>query len=363
MRRHAPLRSALLFLTATPAIRRHPPLPFALLLLAATPTLPACAQDPSPAESVEVVEILGLRDWTPQMVADSVARHAPGVTLADAACAVVLRDQVGFANAAAINVTFADSDTTWMVIPVVEPALAHLVRPREYATREGKQDRWADVLSILEADFRSPHDLQHAKVIFGDAKRIGGQPVAESTLALRSAIRVHDAPEDFALARSTVLADSSSENRAVAAFVLSNFPERDETYHLLAEGLRGLGDSGTSMAGMVLSALARSDLARPVDWEPARDALTALLGGTNLFAYGTLLEALVATDIDRQLGADLARVNPGLLLDHVGARNPLSRGPAHRFLVHVAGEDPGPSREAWTVWLEADPQMGRTRLR
>jgi hypothetical protein len=294
------------------------------------------------------------------MVADSVARYVPAVTLADAACAVILRDSVGFANAAAIHVSFGSGDTTWMVIPVVGPAQAHLVRPRQYDRREAKQERWADVFAILESDFRSPNDLQHAEVMFGGATELWGRPVAQSTLALREAIRGHDAPEDFALARTTLLSDSSLENRTVAAFVLSNFPERDERYHLLAEGLRGF-DSGTAIAGMVLTALARSELARPVDWAPARAALEALAGGTNLFAYGEVLEALVATEVDRQPGVDLARVNPGLLLDHVGARNPLSRGAAHRFLVHVAGEDLGRDREAWKGWLRERRKGGASR--
>jgi hypothetical protein len=101
---------------------------------------------------------------------------------------------------------------------------------------------------------------------------------------------------------------------------------------------------------MVLSALTR-DAPRRVDWVPARAALEALFGGTNLFAYTDLLDALVATGIDPALGRELARVDPDLLLDHLGARNPFSPPPTHRFLVHIRGEDPGRHPTAWKAWI------------
>lgn len=103
---------------------------------------------------------------------------------------------------------------------------------------------------------------------------------------------------------------------------------------------------------MILVALARS-APRPVDWSPARDALEALFGGTNLFAYTRLLDALAATGIDPALGRDLARVDPRLLLDHAGAANPVSAPSVHRYLVHVRGGDLGRDAAAWAAWLAA----------
>jgi len=69
-----------------------------------------------------IVEILGLRTWTRQMVEDSVAKYQPGVSLADHACAIILRDSVGFADAASITMSMG-GDTSWTVLPVVEPSL------------------------------------------------------------------------------------------------------------------------------------------------------------------------------------------------------------------------------------------------
>ena len=138
-------------------------------------------------------------------------------------------------------------------------------------------------------------------------------------------------------------------NRSVAALVLSNFGERDSAFHLLAEGLRTT-DHGASLAGMVLSALARG-APRPVDWRPARAGLEALLGGTNLFAYDEILDVLVETEVDPALGRGLARLNPALLLGHLEARNPFTPRAAHRFLVHVHGRDAGRDRAAWERML------------
>lgn len=315
---------------------------------------PAPASGQEPDRKVIIVEILGLRSWTREMVEDSVAKYAPGVSLEDHACAVILRDSVGFADAASIGLSFG-GDTTWTVLPVVEPELRGLVRFRAYNVKRPRLDEWGDVFAILEGNPRAMSPLQQPEVLLAGADTFFGSPVPEEALELRRAVRTQGTMEDWELARSTILTDSSYSNRTVAALVLSNFPDRDSTFHLLAEGLRAT-DSGASAAEMVLSALVRG-APRAVDWAPAREALEALVGGTNLFAYTDVLHALVATEIDPELGRELARLNPVLLLDHLGARNPMSPRAAHRFLVHVSGQDFGRDKEAWQRWLAppADP--------
>ena len=91
----------------------------------------AAAQEAQPKV---VVEILGLRTWTRQMVEDSVAKYQPGVSLADHACAVILRDSVGFADAASMRF-LSRSDTTWVALPLVEPELKDRVRFRIYRAK------------------------------------------------------------------------------------------------------------------------------------------------------------------------------------------------------------------------------------
>ncbi|HEX2206494.1 MAG TPA: hypothetical protein VHG93_02370 [Longimicrobium sp.] len=311
---------------------------FPLLLSSA-----AAAQQPT-----TIVEILGLRTWTREMVEDSVARFQPGVTLEDHACAIILRDSVGFANASSTGYGNG-GDTTWQVLTVVEPDRGAQVRFRAYAARRPKVQEWADVFALLERHPQALNALQFPQVLLGEADTVFGRPIPEGAAELRTALRGHRSARDWELARAAILSDSSSTNRAVAALVLSNFAERDSTYHLLAEGLRA-PDFGASISGMMLSALSRG-APRRVDWAPARDALAALFGGTNLFAYTSVLEALVATQIDPALGRELMMVDADLLLDHLGARNPYTPGSAHRYLVHVRGQDLGRDPAVWRAWL------------
>jgi hypothetical protein len=295
------------------------------------------------------VEILGLRHWTRQMVEDSVARYQPGVSLSDHSCAVILRDSVGFANAAVLN--FGLRDTSWTVLTVLEPDLRANVRLPIYTDRQPKPERWHDLFIILEQDPHALEPLQHAEVLVGGADAMWGTPVGPAARALRDALRRHGSAEDWRLSQTTILTDSSIANRTVAALVLSNFASRDSAYHLLAHGTRTY-DNGGSAAQLVLTALTRG-AARAVNWRSATEALDALVGGTNLFAYTAVLDALVATQVDRGLGRELARRHADLLLEHVSARNPFSPPPAQRFLTYLAGRDLGRDTVAWRRWLES----------
>ena len=321
-------------------------------LLALALSLSPCAlvAQGAPA-STRIVEILGLRTWTQKMVEDSVAKYQPGTTLHDHACAVILRDSVGFADAAAINVN-GGRDTIWSILPVVEPQLRDRVRYRTYGAKRPKIAEWADLFAILERDRAAMSPLQHEKVLLGGQDTAWGRPVPASAIELRRVLRTHNTARDWELARDAILSDGSYANRAVAALVMSNFPRRDSTYYVLAEGLR-ISDSGAMAAEMVLRALSRG-APRRVDWSPAEETLTALVGGTNLFAYTDVLDVLTATQVDPALGRRLARANTVLLLDHLSARNPVSPPPARRFLVHIRGQDLGRDPAPWNAWLSGD---------
>jgi hypothetical protein len=320
-------------------------LAFALLALAA----PVAAQQP-PRPSTTVVEILGLRSWTREMVEDSVARFQPGVSLSDHACAITLRDSVGFANAASSG--YPMGDTVWSVLAVVEPERRAQVRFATYTARHPKPAEWADLFAALEAHPQAFGALQYPGVLLNGADTtLFGEPLPEGTEALRRTLRAHRSPRDWALARDAIRSDSSIGNRMAAALVLGNFADRDSAYYLLADGLRAI-DGGAAAAELVLRVLAR-DAPRRVDWAPARHTLEALLGGTNLFAYDDMLNVLVATEVDPALGRDLARVDPVLLLDHLGARNPFTPRPVQRFLAHAHGHDLGRDPAAWGALLAA----------
>src|SRR5688500_64440 len=86
------------------------------LVLTLILTTPAIYGSLSVQSSVSTtrVEVLGLRNWIVQMLESAVSRYAPGTTLADAACAIILRDSVGFPDATTFAIT-DEAGTQWRV--------------------------------------------------------------------------------------------------------------------------------------------------------------------------------------------------------------------------------------------------------
>jgi len=56
------------------------------------------------------VEVIGLQRWTRRMIDDSLAKYAPGVSLATHACAAVLENTLGFP---AVSVEIRTSRHLW----------------------------------------------------------------------------------------------------------------------------------------------------------------------------------------------------------------------------------------------------------
>jgi hypothetical protein len=71
------------------------------VFLAVVLSTPVVGQPPSSASGS--LEIIGLRRWTVPMLEDSLRRIRPDVALGDAACAAILRDSLGFPDAAVLR--------------------------------------------------------------------------------------------------------------------------------------------------------------------------------------------------------------------------------------------------------------------
>ncbi len=155
--------------------------------------------------------------------------------------------------------------------------------------------------------------------------------------------------------------DSSPAARAVATLVLGNFIGDDTSWHALAGSLVDSATRVRTAAQRMLEGLITRDR-DPVDWSGARAHVLALFGGTNPFAFGDLLEVLVATGVDPEFGQQLVRESPDLLLAHAGAAHERTREPALAFLRTVSGEDHGADIEAWRAWVRGglDKPQGRT---
>jgi hypothetical protein len=144
-----------------------------------------------------------------------------------------------------------------------------------------------------------------------------------------------------------------ADTRAAAAKALLSFGDRDGAWRALATGLRDSDPRVSSACQQSISSL-RGQTARHVDWAPAEADLTAVLHGTNPFAFVELVRALSATSIDPAMAAALLGHGGGrLLLAHLNARHDAEHTASHALLVQLSGQDFGDSAAQWLSWLGA----------
>ena len=329
----------------------------AILLLAAV----GLRARPAVAQVVDTpggrVEFIGLHHWTPEQVRDTLAALRPDVPLSSGACAGVLQMQAGFPQAA-VN-RFAASDGHFeehVVITLVEPEecgrVRYLAPPVDSLP---SQERWVEAHELIfgkgswawnmamQFRDRSPSD--------GFWERMGDVDTMDLHAA-RAFLEAHATEEDYRLALETLARDRNGRNRIVAIGILSNFPERQETWHALIRAARGFGDQdwGRSQAAIAIGILA-PHAPESMDWSPVADDLSALLDGTNLFAFMPLLEVLARTGLSAEMTASLLAGGPPLLMDHLAAESPMPKQAARRFLEKVSGESYGDDVEAWQNWI------------
>ena len=163
--------------------------------------------------------------------------------------------------------------------------------------------------------------------------------------------------QDRLLAHELSAHDVSWSARAAAVSVLVNFSEHDTSWHGLVSSLIDPDGRVQTVAQAVLPGLLGAEKSRSVRWESAQEPLMALLDGTNLFAFPTVLKLLAATEIGPAFGRQLIRGAPDLLLAYVGAEHEGTRESAIGFLKFVSGEDFGANPEAWSEWLSRPPDV------
>jgi hypothetical protein len=318
-------------------------------------TMTVCV--PSEAQQVVVygdtiVEILGLRSWSPAELEAAVRRHAPNVSLASGGCTVVLRD-LGFADASVTTYSGMSGDTVWVSLRVIEPRDSSLVR----YSAAGRvplpiPDRWDAMQQQAEKEPGAIGFFQHPEVLLDGADSIYGRSVPLAAQELRTLLRSHRTEDDFVDAVRLLDSSSDMAARQLAALVLSNFLDRPASWHALVNGMRVAPDYAGTVSRMVFSAAARTGRFT-VDWSPAIESLEAIVGGTNLFSYDEILRGLVDTGIESALARTLAVRNPALMADHAASAYRMVRRPAGRFLQHAGAPDFGRDRAAWLDWIKA----------
>ena len=329
--------------------------PGIILLLAATaaPSLGQVIEGPDGP-----VEFVGLQEWTARELFDAIQELAPDQPFH--ACAAVMERDLGFAGAAAMSYRTMGSDEVYTVVVGVEDATR--VRPRTIGSDTLVLPEALESLKALAEE--NPGLLSMAAQVLharGDADRTAEVAEwmgidAEALAEVWSLLDRVDRRRDDRLAHELLARDSSWQTREIAAFVLSNFADRDATWHALVLSMTDPVGRVAAMAGLVLHGLTASDESlRTVDWTPAEEPLLAILAGTSPFQLDETLQALVATDIDPEFGRRLARQQPDLLLAYAGAEHRGTRASAIAFLQAISGEDFGTDVEAWTAWIHGQP--------
>lgn len=336
-------------------MKLHRMAPVAVVLLASTaaPSLGQVIEGPDGP-----VEFVGLQEWTARELFDAIQELAPDLPFH--ACATVMQRDLGFAEAAAMSYRTMGSDEAYTVVVGVEDATR--VRPRAIGSDTLVLPEALESLkAFAEENPGLLYDAAQALYARGDPDRtsqvaewfgIDAEALAEVWSLLDRADRRRD--DRFAL--ELLARDSSWETREIAALVLSNFADRDATWHALVRSLTDPEGRVGAMAGGVLKGLTASDASpRPVDWTPAEEPLQALFDGTNPWEFDTTLRVLVATGVAPEFGRRLARERPDLLLAYAGAEHRGTRAPAIAFLQAISGEDFGTDVEAWAAWIHGQP--------
>src|SRR5258708_5424073 len=243
------------------------PRPLLSLLILTSAT--ACAEKkPAPNGEVQpiariqldtnrVIEVIGLRRWTTDMIQDSLRQHAPGQTLDSANIASILRNKLHFADAAvdtSVQV-FDENETTQITVGVREPqdagrvhyvpqTLDTIARVAEWKTISARLTG-SDNAHRLSVVARRHLEGPPRQVVDSSARahptttRLGyAFETPEDSVAAASvleALAKRTSDRDFPTALETVDHSTSLPDRIARVFVLANFPARDSAWRALLQ--------------------------------------------------------------------------------------------------------------------------------
>lgn len=335
--------------------RCRAPLRLALrLVLVASIAAPANAGE-TLRNGRHTVEFLGLERRTAADVHAQLRGAAAGAAAGEVHyCAADLIAKCGFAGAS-VFLHPQDDGSLYCVVTLLERErdAAGLLRHAPPASAPIEAPELDELARLLDRDegarnavhlFAARRRVIDAKALAAEMTELFGEPrTVAPAFALLDGL-VDEAAFDQLLA---VLghAGASSRRRAAGA-ALANFAERDEAWHALVTACLDADPQLSSDAGSALQGLLRAG-ARRVDWKPAQGSIEALLAGAHLWALPTLIDLLVATEIEPAVARAAIAAQPRLLLDRAAARHAPTHAPARRLLALAVGRDHGGDIAAW----------------
>ncbi len=300
-----------------------------------------------------VVEVLGLRRWTLQMLQDSLARYAPGDSLQSHSCAATLRYRLGFADAAASTFVLDPARPPRVVVSLREPQDSARVRYRVLPmdTTPGRRE-WRVVTEVMRTrpGVFWPAAQAHAAGEAVLAQRLPTATDSAAGAAVLAFLRARTTERDRRAAHEALRRSPNVFDRGAAALILGNFPARDDTWHALLEASREADGPAKAVAATVLERLGNR-AARRVDWTPVTFGIHAMLDGTSLFQVPTLVRVLARTGVGPAQAPGFLRGGGEMLLAYLGSGTSMLSEPAHQLLVQLRGADLGPAPGPWRAWI------------
>lgn len=184
------------------------------------------------------VVFIGLQEWGAQELFDAIQATAPGQPFH--ACAVVMKEQLGFAEAAATGYHDLLSRDSYTVVVGVEDStrVRHRVPGSESVALP---EAWRSMRTVVGDDvrvLRAAAGTLHLRGGFFNtvfnragrrAARMGADPATVDELW--NLIDNADGEEDRLLAHEVLASDSSWSARSIATLALSNFMGEDTSWH------------------------------------------------------------------------------------------------------------------------------------
>jgi hypothetical protein len=302
-------------------------------------------------DSTGTTEFIGLRRWSLPRLLDTLRALAPGQPIHQ--CAVTLKTQLGFPEAAVTSYQFGATPVT--IVSVVEPQDRARIVYRRPKQRLKVPQAWSPLVAVARSARWWQLDIALISWPFVRAGQLDSadaivQKMRQDSTAIRGIWGQLRLGWKVTALRHLRF-DRDSIHRRVAVALLAHYPDDPAVWRALAEALRDADEPVHVLARRLLHTFA-IHWPRPVDWQPIVPSLRASLAGTRLFGFTTLIQVLNASEVSPRLaGPLLGRGNGDLILAFASAEVfPEQRG-VQQLLSRLSGLPPGSDREVWKAWL------------
>lgn len=298
------------------------------------------------------------------MLRDSVRAKRPGLELHDAACMVVLREELGFPDALVEDLQYSNAPgapvSRYLIIKLVEPGQRARVKwlpPRADSFKVVRPE----YATVLMPATDSTGDLWPSRILWplqyygrgrdamANASRKAPANVRADAERLWHFLGDHKRESDRVTALEVLRNDGAYADRLIATAILSNFSEQDPTWFALTDALRDPSEPVRNASAAVLAAFP----SRVVDWSSKTETLRWLVGGTNVAASELVFTMLARTKISPVLAKSLLKDNEFWVLTHLRASFPGAAPAARSLLTQLnGGNDFGSDPAKWHRWVQ-----------